>query len=258
MGDAVLWGLVAASSLAIGGLLGVARTWPPRWIGLVLAFGAGALISAVSFDLAEEGGQLGGFDVLAGGLAAGALTYYLLDRVVDRPTKRRGGTRDDGDGDGGQAGGDAAGGDQAGGGGGGALALGSLLDGIPEQMVLGIGLAAGDGVSLSLLIAIFVSNLPEAIGGSADLRKASRSPGEIRQLWFGVAAICAISTIVGYAIADTASRDVQGAIDGFAAGSLLVMLIDSMVPEASRQGGRAAGLVTVLGFAVAAALTGVG
>jgi zinc transporter, ZIP family len=219
------WGALAAGSLVIGGLLGVARTWPDRLIGLVLAFGAGALISAVSFDLFEEGLRLGRASAVAAGLAAGALTYYLLDRMVERSTP------------------------------GGALALGALLDGIPEQAVLGIGIAAGEGVSVGLLAAIFVSNLPEAIGASADLRASGWSAGRINALWLVVAAVCTVAAVAGFAIADAASGDLQAAINGFAAGALLVMLVDSMIPEASRKAGRTAGLVTVLGFAVAAALS---
>jgi ZIP family zinc transporter len=234
MGAALLWGAVAASSLVVGGLLGVAREWPDRAVGLVLAFGAGALISAVSFDLAQEGSRIGQPGTVAAGLAAGALTYYALDRVVDRPSKDRGSH------------------------GGAALALGALLDGIPEQPVLGITIASGEGVSVSLLVAIFVSNLPEAIGGSADLRAAGQRHGTIRRLWIAIATICTVAAVAGYAVADATSGNLLAAIDGFAAGSLLVMLIDSMIPEAAREGGRAAGLMTVLGFAVAAGLSGVG
>jgi zinc transporter, ZIP family len=225
MGAALGWGVLAASSLVIGGVIGLLRRWPDRSVGLVLAFGAGALISAVSFDLFEQGQRLGGPGTVAFGLAVGALTYFLLDRAVDKM------------------------------GGGGALALGSLLDGIPEQMVLGIGIAAGQGVSASLLVAIFVSNLPEAIGASTDLRDAGRRPGTIRRLWLVVAAVCTLATVVGYALADATSGDLQANINGFAAGALLVMLVDSMIPEAARKAGRPAGLVTVVGFAVAAALS---
>src|SRR6478735_6115769 len=164
------WGALAASSLVIGALLGMARDWPPRLVGLVLAFGAGALISAVSFDLAEEGARLGDTGVVAGGLAAGAITYFALDRVVGRR------------------------GTGAGGGAGTALALGAFLDGIPEQAVLGIGLASGEGISISLLAAIFVSNLPEAIGASTDLRKAKRSKVTILRMWGAVAVICTLAT----------------------------------------------------------------
>ena len=121
--------------------------------------------------------------------------------------------------------------------------------------MLGIGLATGGGVSIALLVAIFVSNLPEAIGSSTQMRAAGRPPAVIRRLWLAVAAICVLATLCGYAIADTASGELQGGIDGFAAGALLVMLVDSMVPEATSKAGSTAGLVTTLGFAVAAGLS---
>src|SRR4051794_6283833 len=164
MTAALGWGALAASSLLIGALLGLARPWPARAVGLVLAFGAGALISAVSFDLAEEGARVGGPGTVASGLAAGALTYYGLDRLVERPA-----------GDGDDRGAAPAAGP--------ALALGALLDGIPEQLVLGIGIASGGGVGVGLLVAVFVSNLPEAIGGSADLLKSGHSATAVRRLW---------------------------------------------------------------------------
>src|SRR3954451_18615792 len=236
MGAALAWGALAASSLFLGGFLGLARRWKDDAGGLVLGFGAGALISAVSFDLAEEGARVGGPGTDAIGLAAGAMTYFLLDRVVERMGVRPGqGTSSAGP----------------------ALALGSLLDGIPEQAVLGIGIAAGEGVGIGLLVAIFVSNLPEAIGASNDLVAAGRSPRTVRLLWVAVAAVCTLATVVGFAIADSTSGDVRAAINGFAAGALLVMLIDSMIPEGARKAKRPAGLATVLGFAVAAGLSGV-
>jgi zinc transporter, ZIP family len=231
---AIGWGALAASSLVIGALLGMARAWPQRPVGLVLAFGAGALISAVSFDLAAEGARLGDTGTVAAGLAVGAITYFGVDRVLERRSgkRRRGGA-------------------------GTALALGAFLDGIPEQLVLGIGIAAGEGVSVGLLVAIFVSNLPEAIGSSTEMRAAGTRPAAIRRLWLLVALICAASTVVGYAVADNVSGNLKAAIDGFAAGAVLVMLVDSMIPEATRKGGDVAGLVTVLGFAVAAGLSSV-
>ena len=236
MTAALGWGALAASSLVIGAFLGILRTWPPRLVGLVLAFGAGALISAVSFDLAEEGARLGDTGVTGAGLAVGAVTYFALNRVVAGRTRQ-----------GGRHNGNA----------GTALALGAFLDGIPEQAVLGIGIAAGEGVSVGLLVAIFVSNLPEAIGSSTEMRAAGTSPRTIRRLWFLVALICPAATVVGYAIADNVSGNQNAAVDGFAAGALLVMLIDSMIPEAVRTGGDISGLVTVLGFAVAASLSAV-
>jgi ZIP family zinc transporter len=233
------WGALAASSLVIGALLGLLRRWPDRPIGLVLAFGAGALISAVSFDLAQEGAQVGDPGFLGLGLAVGAVTYFALNRIVGRRSRH---------------GNDRA---AAGGNAGTALALGAFLDGIPEQIVLGIGIAAGQGVSVGLLVAIFVSNLPEAIGSSTEMRAAGTDAAAIRRLWLLVALICTAATVAGYAIADNVSGNLNAAVDGFAAGALLVMLIDSMIPEAVRKGGDVSGLVTVLGFAVAAALSSV-
>jgi zinc transporter ZupT len=99
-----------------------------------------------------------------------------------------------------------------------------------------------------LLVAIFVSNLPEAIGASNDLVAAGRSPRAVRFLWLVVAVVCTLATVVGFAIADTTSGDLRAAINGFAAGALLVMLIDSMIPEGARKAKRPAGLATVLGF----------
>ncbi len=236
MTGAIWWGAVAASSLVLGTILALLRTWPRRLIGIVLAFGAGALVSSVSFELFEDGLDLAGGWPVGLGLGAGALTYYGLDRILEpahptghaHPDKSRAGT---------------------------GLALGAFLDGIPEQMVLGIGLAGGAGVSVSLLVAIFVSNLPESIGSASEMRAAGEPARRIILLWVAVAAICTVATIGGYAIADTASDMLKAAIDGFAAGALLVMLVDSMIPEARDKAGRVAGLVTVLGFAVAAGLS---
>jgi ZIP family zinc transporter len=223
------WGALAAFSLVLGALLGVVRRWRPDVIGLVLAFGAGALVSAVSFELAREGLKVGAPAWVAAGLAAGALAYYALDGILDRRS--------------------------GGGGAGPALALGAFLDGIPEQAVLGIGIATGQGVSVALLVAIFVSNLPEAIGSASEMRAAGKPREVVIRLWLLVAVVCALATAAGYAIAHAASGNLKGAINGFAAGALLVMLVDSMVPEARRQAGRAAGLVTTLGFAVAAGMS---
>jgi ZIP family zinc transporter len=231
MFEALGWGAVAASSLLIGALLGLLRPWPTRAIGLVLGFGAGALISAVSFELAQEGVRVGGGSAVGVGLAVGALTYYICDTEIDRRS---------GDSDAGAA-----------------LALGAFLDGIPEQLVLGLGIALGDGVSAGLLAAIFVSNLPESIGSATAMRDAGRGRREVVLLWVGVALICTLASVVGFAVADNASDTFKGGVNGFAAGALLVMLVDSMIPEATRQAGRTTGLVTTLGFAVAAGMSGI-
>jgi len=233
VGAALGWGVVAASSLVLGMLLGLTRSWPERLIGLVLAFGAGALVSGVSFELFEEGVAVGGAAAVGIGLGLGALVYFVLARALERA----------GSGHGEKASGGTA------------LALGAFLDGIPEQLVLGIGIAAGEGVSVGLLVAIFVSNLPEAIGSATDMREAGTSPRQIRVLWLGVAGLCALATPLGFWLAERTGGHFQAGINGFAAGALLVMLVDSMIPEATAKSGRVAGLATTLGFAVAAGLS---
>jgi ZIP family zinc transporter len=233
------WGALAASSLLLGALLAFARRWPSRQVGYVLSFGAGALISAVSFELAAEGIEVGSLRATAIGLALGAFTYFALDGLIaghgigGHARARRAQAEDPGT----------------------ALALGAFLDGIPEQMVLGIGVASGEGVGVGLLVAIFVSNLPEAIGSASDMRRAMKGRGTVLRLWAAVAAICALASLLGYALADVSSGELRAAIDGFAAGALIVMLIDSMIPEASRESGRVAGLLTTFGFAVATGLS---
>ena len=241
MGEALGWGSLAAASLVLGVGLAFARRWPPAQVGLVLSFGAGALISAVSFELTQEAIAIGDTGVVGIGLALGALTYFVSDGLIASRTASGRGMP-------GRKGGSAAGP---------ALALGAFLDGVPEQLVLGIGVAAGDGVSAALLVAIFVSNLPEAIGSASAMESAGTARSTILRLWIAVAVVCALSSVVGFAIADAASSNLQAAIQGFAAGALLVMLIDSMIPEAVRSFGRTAGLVTTLGFALAAALSSV-
>jgi ZIP family zinc transporter len=230
--SALLWGAVAASSLVIGAVLGVVRRWDDRLIGAVLAFGAGALISSVSFELVEDGLATAGGLPVGLGLAAGALAFFVGDRFVEHL--------------GGRSGRSAAGMP---------LLLGSLLDGVPEQAVLGIGLAAGEGVSIALLVAIFLSNLPESIGSATDMRSAGTKSRTIILGWVLVAVVCALATVGGYGISALVGDQFTGAVDGFAAGALLVMLVGSMIPEATEKAGKTAGLVAVLGFAVAAGLS---
>ena len=221
------WGALAASSLVVGALLALARAWSDRAIGAVLAFGAGALIRAVSFELAEEGIAIGGAASVGIGIAAGALAYFFADRAVERRFT----------------------------GAGWGLALGALLDGIPEQAVLGIGIASGQGVSVALLLAVFVSNVPEAMGSANDMRSSGRSRAFIVRMWTAVAVLCALCTAIGWLLADVTGGHIKAGINGFAAGALLVMLTDSMIPEVRSKGGLPSGLIVALGFAVAAGLS---
>jgi ZIP family zinc transporter len=235
--EALLWGLAAASSLIVGATLGVIRPWPDPVIGAVLAFGAGALISAVSIDLSLEGLQEAErLTPVAIGLAAGAVLFFVGDAAIDRLSDRRAST----------AGATGAGA---------SLALGAFLDGLPENLVLGVGLSRGEGVSIALVVAIFISNVPESMGSASEMFTSGMDRKRIVLGWVAVAATTALSAPLGYLVADTLGRDFIGAVNGFAAGALLVMLATSMSPEARAKLGRPAGLATVLGFALAVALS---
>lgn len=264
MSAAALWGFVAASSLLVGAVLGLVRPWSSRLVGAVLAFGGGALIASIAFELFEEGLHDGGPVPVGIGLAVGAVVYLVANKLVERagdgqPREHRHHLPHHGHGAGGsgevaQVGQPSVQGRRRAQGGT-SLAVGAFLDGIPEQAVLGIGLASGGSVGIALLVAIFVSNLPEAIGSATDMREAGQSKSFILVLWAGVTAVCGLATVAGYLVADVVSAPVQGGIQGFAAGALLVMLVDSLVPEAREKAGESAGLVTVLGFAFAAGLS---
>ncbi|MFD1824230.1 MULTISPECIES: ZIP family metal transporter [Mumia] len=231
MGTVWVWGTVAASSLLIGAILGMARRWSDGAVGTVLGFGAGALMASISFELFPDGLEVGGALALALGLAFGAYVFYVSDRWVER-----------------------IGGRSRAGAAGLPLALGAFLDGIPEQAALGIGIAKSGGVSVALLVAIFVSNLPEAIGSASDMREAGSPPRRILLLWTGVALVCLLGTVAGYAAAKATPAGFVGGVDGFAAGALLVMLVGAMIPEAQAKIHERAGLAAVLGFALAAGL----
>jgi ZIP family zinc transporter len=221
-------GGLAAASLVVGALLAFARRWSKGQIGVVLAFGAGALISAVSVELVEEGLAEGGLGWTAVGLGTGALSYFLLDGAIDRRFAGGAGT---------------------------SLALGAFLDGIPEQLVLGIGIGSGGPIGVGLIVAIFISNVPEATGSATEMHENGTSGGRILGLWGAVAVVCTAATVIGWAVSSSSTEETRAIIDGFAAGALLVMLIDSMIPDAREGAGRVAGLVATLGFAVAAALS---
>jgi ZIP family zinc transporter len=229
------WGLIGASSLLIGAVAGLVFRIPSRAVGLILGFGAGTLISAVAFELTEEAYRLGGADTVTLGLALGALTYFTGDELLARRgAEERMSMR-------GEPSEDAST----------ALVLGAVLDGIPESAVIGLSLLAGGGVAVPVLAAVFLSNLPESISSSIGMRKAGAGNGHVLRVWVAVTLISGVAAAAGYALLDGASDDWVGLIQAFAGGAVLTMLADTMMPEAFKEGGRAAGLFTVLGFALA-------
>jgi ZIP family zinc transporter len=236
--EAALWGLIASSSLTIGSLLTFWLKPGRRIIGLIMAFGAGTLISAIAYDLVEEAANSGRALALAAGLALGAITFFIGDWWVDRA----------GGADRKRSGGEQAQGHSFG------ILIGTLLDGIPESFILGASLVTGGGVSVAFLSAVFISNLPEAMGATTGMIAAGWPQRRIISIWLAVAGMSAVAAAIGYAF--TAAMSLDGVVaQAFAAGALLTMLVDSMIPEAFENGGKTVGLLTVLGFTVAFALS---
>jgi ZIP family zinc transporter len=229
--EAAFWGLVGGIALVVGAAIALVPRRPisERAVAFVMAFGAGVLVSAISFDLTEEALGLGGGDATALGLAAGALVYFGGDRLLNR-----GGSGDD----------DARG-----------IVLGALLDGIPESAAIGLTLVTGGSVSTSFVVAVFLSNLPESISASSGLEKAGHPKRRIYGLWLVIAAVSAIAAGLGYELLGDATGNGLAFINAFAAGAILCMLADTMIPKAFKEGGDKVGLVTVLGFALAALLS---
>ena len=236
MAEAFGWGTLAASSLVIGAVVALVFHISLRAIGLILAFGAGVLISAVSFDLvAEAADKATGHGWAVGGLFAGCLVFFFGDRVIDR---LGGGDRKDADGD--QAGGSPL-----------AIVLGSVLDGIPESMVIGLTIYEGGAVGAAYLAAVFISNLPEAISSTSGLTASGWKTSRIMWMWITIAVVSGLASLVGYAVFQDASPDTVAFVLTFAAGAILTMLATTMMPEAFEHGGKLVGIVTTLGFAVA-------
>lgn len=243
MGAAFAWGVAAASSLVFGGILAFAVPIRRTILGLVMAFGAGVLISAVAYDLVEEAlrTSAGGGGV-ALGLAAGALTFYAGDLVVDRmggdDRKRSGGQ---------QSAGSAL-----------AIVLGIVLDGIPESIVIGITLLGGGGVSVAVIAAVFLSNVPEAVAATTGLAASGWTRARVFGLWGLVVLVSGLAALFGYGAFGDASPDAVAFVLAFAGGAILTMLADTMMPEAFEHGGKEVGLATTLGFGLALALTTLG
>ncbi|MET0766441.1 MAG: ZIP family zinc transporter [Aeromicrobium sp.] len=236
MTEAFLWGALAASSLMIGGVLALAFRVSGRLLGLVLGFGAGVLISAVAYELVEEAFTASeGSTWVAVGLFAGALVYFAGDELIDRrggeKRKSMGGEQEEGT---------AL-----------AIVLGIVLDGIPESVVIGLTLLEGGSVSVAMLVAVFLSNLPESIGATSGLALAGWRRWHILTLWGIVILVSALAALAGYGLFGDASPDTVAFVLAFAGGAILTMLAETMIPEAYVRGGKAVGLVTTFGFAVA-------
>jgi len=245
--QAGLWGLLAGGALVIGAAAGYFARVPQRLIAAIMAFGSGVLISALSFELMEEAYQRGGFTATALGFIVGAAIYtaanWLLARAGAKHRKRSGTQQPTESEDSGS---------------GAAIAIGALLDGIPESIVIGLSLLAGGTVSFVAVAAIFLSNIPEGLSSAAGMKKAGRSATYVFGVWSGIAIASGVAALLGFTAFEGFSAGVVAATMATAAGAILAMLSDTMIPEAFEGTHELAGLVTVLGFLAAFVLTKLG
>ena len=236
---AFLTGLLATSSLILGGIIASRFSLSKKAIGIIMGLGAGTLISAVSYELIFEAvNHAKGTGFPAYGFFAGAFTFFFADKLIEKfgASKRL-------DVDIPKSTGLIV-----------PMVLAIVLDGIPESIVIGLGLSGGQAVSLSMLVAVFVSNLPEAIAGSTGMKAGGWTGKKIFLLWLFIALFCSVATVAGFSLFAHASNQWLAFIEAFAGGAILMMLANSMIPEAYEHGGKLAGVFTVLGFFVSVSM----
>jgi zinc transporter, ZIP family len=245
--QAGFWGLVGGGALLVGAAVGYFVHVSRRVIASIMAFGSGVLISALSFELMDEAYRTGGFDATAIGFLAGAAVYtaanWLLEQQGAKHRKRSEGLQPS---------------EQESAGSGLAIAVGALLDGIPESIVIGLSLLKGGTVSFVAVIAIFLSNIPEGLSSAAGMKRAGRSAVYIFGVWGGIAVISGVASLIGYSVFQSFSDNVVAATTAIAAGAILAMLVDTMIPEAFEGSHTFAGLITVAGFLAAFVLSKIG
>jgi ZIP family zinc transporter len=233
--EAMGWALLGASSLLLGALVAFAVPIPRKVLGFILAFGAGVLISAVAYELVEEAVTTAADSyAVAIGFPLGALVFFLGDVAIDLRLKGSSGA-----------------------GGGLGIVLGAVLDGIPESVVIGASLLTGETASVAVIVAVFLSNIPESISASSDLLRGGWSRWKVLLLWVIVVAASTLAAGLGYVALEGASGSWISAIQAFAAGAILTMLADEMVPEAFEytEHNKTVGLALAFGFALSAALS---
>ena len=235
--QAGLWGALAGSALVVGALVGWFVRLPPRWIAAVMAFGAGVLVSALSFEMMEQAWRRGGLVATSLGFLGGALAYTAAGAALARAgAKHR------------KRSGDRQRSEARRAGSGAAIAIGALLDGVPESIVVGLSLLDGAGPSVATVVAVFLSNLPEGLSSAAGMRAAGRSAVYVLGVWAAIAAASGIAAWAGCALMADVPTPVVGGVSAVAAGAVLAMVADTMIPEAFETAHEAAGLITVAGF----------
>jgi ZIP family zinc transporter len=235
--QALFWGGFSSAALYIGEALARPMAKMLQATGLVMGFGAGTLLSAIAYELVPDS-SLDQSAKLAVGFGLGAMAYFVGDRIIDRgggQDRQMIHTADEN-------------------GSGAAMFLGALLDGLPEAFVLGIGIQLGGAISVAFVAAVFVSNIPQGIAGTTSLKDAGYADRTVFWMWTALTTAAALTALLGYAVGDMVAANGVYA-QAFAAGAVLTMLADSMMPEAFEHGGKWVGVLTALGYAVATGLT---
>lgn len=244
--QAGLWGLLAGGTLVVGAAIAWFARVPRVLVAAVMAFGSGVLISALAFELVDEAERSGGLAATVAGLVAGAVVYVAANVALSR----RGAARR-------KASGEEQSSEQDQSGSGAAIAIGALLDGVPESVVLGLSLlgGGGGGVGVPVLAAIAISNLPEGLSSSAGMKANGRSARYVFGVWVAIALASGLAGAVGVLALDGASDATVSVITAVAAGAILTMVADTMIPEAFARTQLWTGLITTAGFITAFALS---
>ena len=221
--NAFLVSFFAQAPLILGGLLVYWWNIPTKWVGWLGGYGGGALVGAIAFSLMPDADTLSPA-VAAACLMIGAATFVGLDHLVEQKFGEKAGAM--------------------------GIVLGSIIDGVPECMIFGLQLATGQAISTAFLTAVMVSNIPQSIAPSADLKKKGDPMKKTGGMWLAVVFICAVAGGLAYAFGIRAADATGAAVSAFAAGGLLAMLVVSLMPFAAERGGLLTGVWAVAGFAV--------